>query len=489
MELNKIHCGDSFDLMQQLEQESIDFCMTSPPYWGLRDYGVEGQLGLEEHPNQYIKKLVTGLNIFKKKLKKTGSLYLNIGDTYFGGGQGGGNYGGKEVCPENQYGHIKVKEKSNWLQPKQLMLMPSRIAIALQEDGWILRNDIIWFKPNPMPSSVKDRLNTTFEHLFHFVKSKKYYYDLDSIREAHQEQSIERATRRDLTQNTQYRIQSNRDGEHGRVHPSGKNPGDVIKQPYSVQPRDKDIVEYRNLPEIKEFAFYINEMRKAKGLTIEEIEERFGNQAPHHWFNAESFPSKEDYLKLKEMLGLADFYDKQMTEIFNKPAEKINNPNGKNPGDFFQITTQPFPEAHFAVYPVALCEKPIKSSVPNEVCVECGMPRLPITDSEFHKTTDAQPSKIGDANRNPAERTDVPANRGHSTHKTIGWTKCNCNKGFTGAIVLDPFTGAGTTWTALKKYKPKAKFIGFELKKEYIDMAYLRVGKRLDSGPLLKHLK
>ncbi len=234
LELNEIHQGDAIELMKQLDKNSIDFCMTSPPYWGLRDYGVEGQMGLEEHPNQYIQKMSKLFLHLKQALKKTGSFYLNVGDTYYGlstkDGEG-------EINKTGQVGSLKAgvqrrcigTEKSNWLQPKQLMMMPSRLAIALQEDGWILRNDIIWHKPNPMPSSVKDRLNNTFEHLFHFVKSKKYYYDLDAIREAHQEQSIERAARRDLTQNTQYRIQSNRDGEHGRVHPLGKNPGDTIK--------------------------------------------------------------------------------------------------------------------------------------------------------------------------------------------------------------------------------------------------------------------
>jgi len=175
----------------------------------------------------------------------------------------------------------------------------------------------------------------------------------------------------------------------------------------------------------------------------------------------------------------------------------FNNPLGKNPGDFFQITTQPFPEAHFAVYPVALCEKPIKSSVPNEVCVECGTPRERIIERTVPEMGVDLPvsnnPKIAIANKlspNSVLRIKGGDNyakwKEENPDKFLGWTSCSCNKGFKGATVLDPFTGAGTTWVALKKYKPKAKFIGIELKKEYIDMAYLRVGKRLDTGPFLK---
>lgn len=158
---NKIHRKDCLDFMKGLPGKSIDFCMTSPPYWQLRNYGINGQVGRERTPEEYIEKLLIIFRELKRVLKDTGSFYLNIGDTYIG----------TDNC-----------RAKSWKRPKQLALLPARVAIAMQEDGWILRNDICWYKPNGLPSSVKDRLTCRWEHIFHFVKQRKYYYDLDAIR-------------------------------------------------------------------------------------------------------------------------------------------------------------------------------------------------------------------------------------------------------------------------------------------------------------------
>jgi DNA modification methylase len=173
--VNKIHVGDCLRFIKRLSEKSVDFCMTSPPYWRLRDYGTPGQIGQEKTPEEYIEKLVAIFRELKRVLKDTGSLYLNLGDTYIG----------PDSC--------RVK---SWKKPKQLALIPSRVAIALQADGWILRNDICWYKPNGLPSSVKDRLSCRWEHVFHFVKSKKYYYDLDAIREPLKASTIKRIRNR-----------------------------------------------------------------------------------------------------------------------------------------------------------------------------------------------------------------------------------------------------------------------------------------------------
>ena len=222
---------DVLDGMTTLENESIDMILTSPPYWGLRDYGMEGQWGNESHPNEWIERMVLLGREIRRVLKPGGSYWLNVGDTYFGSGGAGGDYnkgGSREGQP--RYKQAKVKP-TNWLQPKQLMLMPSRLAVTMQDDGWILRNDIIWYK-NSMPQSVKDRFSNTFEHLFLFVKQRKYFFNLDAVRVPHK------------------------------------------------------------------------------------------SKREHH------LP-------------------------------------GKNPGDFFDIKTQPFPGAHFAVFPEKLCEIPIKAGCPN----------------------------------------------------------------------------------------------------------------------------
>ena len=183
---------DVFEGLKLIEKHSVDCVVTSPPYWGLRDYGVAGQIGLEEHPKQFIEKMVKVFRETKKVLKPEGSLWLNMGDTYVGSSGGSGRDetaiggGTKKLLKFKEMGRIpQPKIDSKWMIPKQKMLMPHRLAIALQDDGWVLRNDVVWYKPSHMPSSVKDRLTNSFEFLFHFVQKKKYFYDLDAIREPH----------------------------------------------------------------------------------------------------------------------------------------------------------------------------------------------------------------------------------------------------------------------------------------------------------------
>jgi site-specific DNA-methyltransferase (adenine-specific) len=215
---NIIHTGDVYDVLPELPAESVHMVMTSPPYWNLRDYGEADQLGLEETPEEFIENLADVFDEVKRVLLPSGSLWLNLGDTYHN---------------------------------KDLQQIPARVALELQSRGWILRNRVTWAKPNPMPQSVKDRLNDTTEAVFHFVKNREYWYDLDEIREPH--------------------------------------------------------------------------------------------AAPNR-----TAGKREDY---KQYGGGQDERYEQ-------------HPAGKNPGDVFEVTTKPFPEAHFAVYPPELCEKPIKATCP-----------------------------------------------------------------------------------------------------------------------------
>ncbi len=157
--------------------------MTSPPYWALRDYGSKGQLGLERDFAEYISKLLEVFDELKRVLKRTGSFYLNLGDTYSGSKIGKTDRKVSEYLRKAQAGIVKSKPSE--IPSKCLLGIPWRIALALIDSSWILRNDIVWHKPNSMPSSVKDRLSNTYEHIFHFVKSKKYYYNLDAIRVPH----------------------------------------------------------------------------------------------------------------------------------------------------------------------------------------------------------------------------------------------------------------------------------------------------------------
>ena len=232
---DRIITGDCLEVLADLPAESVHSVMTSPPYWNLRDYGHDDQLGLEPDSDDYVQNIADVMDEVKRVLRPDGSLWLNLGDTY---------------------------------DDKNLQQIPARVSLELQQRGWILRNRVTWAKPNPMPQSVKDRLNDTTEAIFHFVKSKGYWYDLDAIREPYGE----------FAQRVQENPQWERTGEEKR---------------------------------------------------------------------AENSPGK--HVIYDEGKSRADAY----------------HPAGKNPGDVFEVTTKPFPEAHFAVYPPELCEKPIKATCPD----------------------------------------------------------------------------------------------------------------------------
>ena len=323
--INRIHNGNTLEVLRQMPDELVDLVITSPPYWGLRDYGKDattiwggdkycehewikadtkkqephgktsktkqkglgfevdsfncskcnawkGQFGLEPNLDMYVKNSVEIYNEIKRVLKDTGSFYLNIGDTF---------------------------------KDKQLLMIPYKVAIAMQEDGWILRSVIIWHKPNPMPTAVKDRLNNVYEPMFHFVKKPKYYYNLDAIREM-PKTGLSRVDKVVKQKYAQKGLGINAIYGEGREtmknNPKGKNPGDTITAKLEIE-RQK----------IKDF-------RKQQGSS-----------------------------KLIDRCPDGDL---------------VNNPLGKNPGDFWSICTRPFAKAHFAVFPKELVERPIKSSCP-----------------------------------------------------------------------------------------------------------------------------
>ena len=176
----QLYQGDALETLKQMEDESINCCVTSPPYWGLRDYGVEGQIGLEKTPEEYVAKMVEVFGEVKRVLRDDGTLWLNLGDCYNGSGGAGGDYskgGLKEGQPK--YPGRKVAT----LKPKDLVGIPWMVAFALRADGWYLRSDIIWHKPNPMPESVTDRPTKAHEYIFLLTKKRKYFYDREAIRE------------------------------------------------------------------------------------------------------------------------------------------------------------------------------------------------------------------------------------------------------------------------------------------------------------------
>jgi len=360
--------GDCLTKLKEIPDESIDCVMTSPPYWALRDYGVEGQLGLEPTFDEYINKLCDIFDEVKRVLKKSGTCWVNLGDSYGKGEEG----------KAKQIKSLEHKKSVKGYQ-KCLLGIPFRFAIEMVNRGWILRNNIIWYKPHCMPSSVKDRFTVDFEYLFFFVKNKKYYFE------------------------TQY-------------------------EPYSKATMD----DSRFNPGTKE----------------------------HHSYNWKA-DGKDDDLSIKVQRG-----------GFKQGDEK-----GRNKRTVWTINPKPYKEAHFAVYPEELCETPIKAGCPKFVCVNCGSPK--ILDYELDKEDKGFEGRPD--NNNYEEKSTM--NNPSLWKKGTVWAKekvfkgykptCECNAGFTGGIVLDPFFGSGTT--GLVALKQNKKFIGIELNQEYIEIANKRL--------------
>jgi DNA modification methylase len=176
--------GDALELLKALPEASVQCIVTSPPYWGLRDYGVAGQLGLEATPEEYVAALVALFREARRALRPDGTLWLNLGDTYASaGGEGEQGSRGQRFDRRHTQERLILKNLIGGLKPKDLVGVPWRVAFALQADGWWLRSDIVWSKPNPMPESVRDRPTKAHEYLFLLTKSERYYYDAASIAE------------------------------------------------------------------------------------------------------------------------------------------------------------------------------------------------------------------------------------------------------------------------------------------------------------------
>ena len=429
--INQILCGHDLDILPTFPVNSIDTIITSPPYWGLRVYGGDEvkvkwsdgshcQLGLEPTFELYIEHMLEITAGLKRVLKKTGSFYLNMGDTYGGSYCGTGDTRGER---SQSISRVKLYSKKPSPQVKYiqkcLLGIPWRLALAMIDQGWILRNSIIWHKPNAMPSSVKDRLSNTYEFLFHFVKNRKYYYDLDAIREPQ------------------------------------KYPEDVARR----MMQDK-------LAEVNPFKKGTAECRHTKIQS--EQAEMFGSPRARYHRNPDPRGNDKG--------GPGSF------AVFKSEHPSYTNPAGKNPGDVWTIPTHPYPEAHFATFPEALCEKPIIASCPYAICKQCGLPRVRVVRTELvnvrphklHKGMARESVDTNDPHYMPAAfaRTGV---QGENKYTTTGWTDCGCNAGFEPGIVLDPFCGKGTACVVAKKLG--RRWIGIDISRKYCDMAEREMAK------------
>ncbi len=291
-----LYCGDALVLLKEFPSESVNMCVTSPPYYGLREYGMDDQIGLESTPVEYVEKLVSVFREMRRVLRGDGTLWLNLGDSYAGSGKGIGSDHGKAVFSDSDI--PKTDWERSGLKSKDLIGIPWRVAFALQADGWWLRQDIIWSKPNPMPESVTDRCTKSHEYLFLLSKSAKYYYDAEAIKEAASWNTHERQARA--------RIENK------------SNPTDKINGIRPHVPSNWDI---------------------SKG------------DGPHGSFHKDG----------RRKLGDPGSGIKNNVSF---DAAMAVMPDTRNKHSVWEITTQPYKEAHFATYPEALVKPCILAGCP-----------------------------------------------------------------------------------------------------------------------------
>jgi site-specific DNA-methyltransferase (adenine-specific) len=502
MKTNKIYQGNSLEVLKKLPDESVNCVMTSPPYWALRDYGTEGMiwdgdkncehdfeikqrqlhsgtidlnktvhsalvrgglktdwktsdgfcskcnawkgsLGLEPTFDLYIKHLCDIFDEVQRVLRKDGTCWVNMGDSYYGSGKGIGTDIDKSkevyqmpsgwerpsreafkqagikgkclICNKECYGDFCSREclnkkgndfrsQNRILPDKCLCNIPNRFAIEMCNRGWILRNTIIWHKPNCMPSSVKDRFTVDFEYIFFSTKNKKYFFE------------------------TQY---------------------DPLSLSYANDKRPMGVLRQSMYPNSKYVKYGMVQLNMGREL-----------------------------IKGNPNIGQQQNHSGNIT----------SQTKGKNKRTVWSICPKGFKEAHFAIYPEALCETPLKSGCPEFVCNKCGEPREKIIEKgELSCSREIREDTLNMIpGRNKLSR--LNSKRMESLPKReLGLTDCGCNMGFSSGIVLDPFFGAGTTGlVALKQGK---KFIGIELNKKYIRIAnkrlkpYLPIKTRGASAP------
>jgi len=466
-----LYQGNALDILKDIESESIDCVMTSPPYWALRDYGTapliwdgnkdcehewgpdlkeklrtsvgpaatvgnnvnerqprelykgnycfkcgawKGSLGLEPTFHLYIQHLIQIFDEIKRVLKKTGTCWINIGDSFSGSGKGGGDTGfskeryRKELLNYKTSDVIKPSTKTD-LPSKSLCQIPERFSIAMTDKGWIKRNTIIWYKPNCMPSSANDRFTVDYEYLYFFVKNQKYWF----------EQQF------DNFQGKDERQWAATYAECGSIIQGASNAGIKRTKRYpNTEGRNKRCV-WKITTQSSNYEYCLN-------------------CKTFYWESAR----------------------KHIENIIVDGEIKRQCPICKSVDDW---------TSHFAQYPEQLCYTPIEAGCPEYICKKCGKARKKIYEKQIDIGREQSNTKYDvekDTAGRLAQKRQAYRKLGFENPpnpKFLGYSDCECGEGFEPGIVLDPFMGAGTTLLVAEKLKRKN--IGIEISKEYCDIA------------------
>lgn len=339
-----LFAGTAETVLAQLPDESANTLLTSPPYWSVRDYEHGDQLGLESELDDYVERLVKVFREVHRVLTPDGTAWLNIGDTYFG----------KTIT-------VKGKPpRTGWKRNKQLSLVPFRVALALEDEGWWVRNVAVWNKTNAMPSSVQDRLTNTWEPVFLLAKSDRYYFNLDAIRVPHTtDDAVERAR-----------------AASGSAR--GKAEGQDGLRRWLNSPRHratidgvKEVIRRPDAPQAVELAAYLKTALKNEKRSIDWVAQSLGLpfERTRHYFRTDEIgsrlPPPEVWEQLKKLLNLNDEYDEQM-RVEQGDNVFRNHPLGRNPGDLQAFPVAPGTANHFAVMPLRLAEFALRATLPEK---------------------------------------------------------------------------------------------------------------------------
>jgi len=419
MRENKIICGAMPEATKLFPDGYFNCCISSPPYWALRDYGVDGQLGLEPTFEEYIEKLCDIYDEVKRVLRDDGTCWVNLGDTY-NAGRSGGWAGGKHGMskPENSPNQSGVNARN--VPTKSLCGIPERFVIEMVNRGWILRNTIIWHKPNPMPSSAKDRFTVDFEYVYFFVKSNKptYYINPRKMRSSDKQKY-----------------------DYIWIH---RNTGlEVDYQPFSDRlcKGKKRLWNRRNLWEGRDYWFE-PQYEPVMESTLQRdkytrILAQDGPQAVRHNHETPSNPLGRNKRTMWDMSK--EDWDEYCNEIWRRyEKQKEMQANA-----CWTIPTQAYPGAHFATFPEKLVEPMIKAGCPEFVCTKCGKAREKIGDTDYI-IDDSNPkaTKKYPANGTPDGKThygSMDFAHGYSQHHFKGYTDCGCGADWRPGRILDCF--------------------------------------------------